>query len=173
MRLTVWLAEQLFWVAEFSVHSKRPLWNLFLACLTIALKLKHALLAHLGRRLIWWAYRIGRPPSYVIVHRRPHSLNIFSTETTGPIKVKFHMELQWDGGMTVCSNGHGHMTKMATMPIYVKNLKKSSPELKETWYASLGARVQPSLLKWWPLVDLDLFYGKVRFGPLCFCMGKR
>ena len=22
------------------------------------------------------------------------------------------------------------------------------------------------------LGDLDLFYGKVKFGPLCFCMGK-
>ena len=21
--------------------------------------------------------------------------------------------------------------------------------------------------------DLDIFYGKVKFGPLCFCMGKR
>ena len=23
------------------------------------------------------------------------------------------------------------------------------------------------------LVDLDLFYGDVKFGPLCFCMGKK
>ena len=176
MRLTVWLAEQLSWVAEFSVHSKRPLWNLFLAYLTIALKLKHALLAHLGRRLIWWAYRIGRPPSYVIVHRRPHSLNIFSTETTGPIKVKFHMELQWDGGMTVCSNGHGHMTKMATMPIYVKNLKKSSLEPKGWWPWNLVCIIgcssttkfaQMVTLGWpWPILrqgqiwSLMLLYGK-------------
>ena len=29
-----------------------------------------------------------------------------------------------------------------------------------------------SLFTWWPWADLDLFYGKVRFGPLCFCMGK-
>ena len=43
----------------------------------------------------------------------------------------------------------------------------------ETWYASLGAWVLPSLLKWWPWVDLDLFYGKVKFGPLCFCIGKK
>ena len=33
--------------------------------------------------------------------------------------------------MKVCSNGLGHMTKMAAMPIYGKNLKKSfSPEPK-------------------------------------------
>ena len=31
--------------------------------------------------------------------------------------------------MKVCINGQGHMTKMAAMPIYGKNLKVSSPEL--------------------------------------------
>ena len=29
-------------------------------------------------------------------------------------------------GNEIPSNGHGHMTKMAAMPIYGKNLKKSS-----------------------------------------------
>ena len=57
--------------------------------------------------------------------------NIFSSETTGPIQTKFHMEPPWNGGTKVCSNGQGHMTKVAAMPIYGKNLKKSSsPELK-------------------------------------------
>ena len=50
--------------------------------------------------------------------------NIFSSETTGPIKAKVHMEPPWDGGTEVCSNGPGHMTKLATIPIYHKNLKK-------------------------------------------------
>ena len=53
--------------------------------------------------------------------------NIFSSETSKPIKVKLHMEPPWDGGTKVCSTGHGHMTKMATMPVYGKNFKKSSP----------------------------------------------
>ena len=57
-------------------------------------------------------------------------LNIFSSKTTGPIEAKFHMESPWNRGTKVCSNGPGHMTKMAAMPIYVKNLKKSSPEPK-------------------------------------------
>ena len=75
--------------------------------------------------------------------------NIFSSETTGPIEAKFHMEPPWDGETKVCSNGPGHMTKMAAMPIYDKNLKKySSPEPKaddvETWYAASGARLLPS-----------------------------
>ena len=52
--------------------------------------------------------------------------DIFSSESTGLIEAKFHVEFLWEGGMEVCSNGPGHMTKMATMPIYGKNLKKSS-----------------------------------------------
>ena len=44
--------------------------------------------------------------------------NIFSSETTGPIRFKFHMETPWDAGTKVYSNGRGHMTKMAAMPIY-------------------------------------------------------
>ena len=48
-------------------------------------------------------------------------LNIFSSETTGPIKLKFHIETPKDAGTKVCSNGPGHMTKMAAMPMYGKN----------------------------------------------------
>ena len=46
----------------------------------------------------------------------------------------------------------GHMTKMATMPIYGKNLKNlllrnQKVDDRETWYAASGAGVQPRLLK--------------------------
>ena len=133
-------------------------------------------LAHLSRRLIWWAYRIGRPPSSV-VRRRPHSLNIFSSEITRPIKVKFHMELLWDGGTKVCSNDPGHMTKMAAIPIYGKNLKKSSsPEPKGRWPWNLVCIIgcssttkfaQMMTLGWpWPILrqgqiwSFILLYGK-------------
>ena len=55
------------------------------------------------------------------------------------------------GGMKVCSNGPGHMIKMAAMPIYGKTLKNLLRNQKaddlETWYAALGARVLPSLFK--------------------------
>ena len=53
-------------------------------------------------------------------------LNIFSSETTGPIKVKFHMKHLWDEAMKICSTGPGPKTKMADMAIYGKYLKKSS-----------------------------------------------
>ena len=63
------------------------------------------------------------------------------------------MESPWDGGTKGCSNGPGHMTKMAAMPIYmVKTLKilllrNQKADDLETWYAALGARVLPNWFK--------------------------
>ena len=50
----------------------------------------------------------------------------FSSETTGPISIKFHMQPLDRGGKKVYIFRPGHMTKMVAMPIYGKNLKKSS-----------------------------------------------
>ena len=41
--------------------------------------------------------------------------------STGQVEAKLHMKPLWDGGMEDYLNGPGHMTKMATMPIYGKN----------------------------------------------------
>ena len=85
-------------------------------------------LAHLSRSLI--GELIVYP--YSGVRRRcrcrcrPPFSNVFSSETAWPIKAKFYVEPPWEGGTKVCINGAGHMTKMAAMPIYGKNLKKSS-----------------------------------------------
>ena len=54
--------------------------------------------------------------------RRQQCLNIFSSETALPIKAKFYVEPPWEGGTKIYINGPGHMTKMAAMPIYGKNL---------------------------------------------------
>ena len=55
------------------------------------------------------------------------------------------MEPPWDRGKKVCSNGPDHMTKMAIMPIYGKNLKKSSsPEPKGQWPWSLVCSIRCS-----------------------------
>ena len=40
--------------------------------------------------------------------RRPSSINI-SPETTWPIKVRFHVDPPWDGGIKGCLNDPGHM----------------------------------------------------------------
>ena len=76
--------------------------------------------------------------------------NIFSSETTGSIKAKFHVESPWDGGTKVCSNGPGHMTKMAAVPKYGKNfknllLRNQRADDLETWHAA--SRVLPNLFK--------------------------
>ena len=55
---------------------------------------------------------------------RPSTFSNISSKTTGPIELKFHMVTPKDTGTEVCSNGSGHMTKMAAMPIYGKNRLK-------------------------------------------------
>ena len=45
-------------------------------------------------------------------------LNI-SSETTGPIRVKFHVDPSWDGRTKVDANDLGDMTKTAAMHIYI------------------------------------------------------
>ena len=83
------------------------------------MKIKTGSLAHLSRRLT--GELIGYPwirrPSSV----RPSTFsNTFSSETTWPIKGKIYVEPPWEERTKVCINGPGHM------PIYGKNLKKSS-----------------------------------------------
>ena len=78
--------------------------------------------------------------------------------------------------MKIYTNELGHMTNMSAMPIYGKNLKKSSsPEPIDlyTLYVALSMQVLPRLSKLLPWVDLDLFYAKVKFGHIGFCKGKR
>ena len=77
---------------------------------------------------------------------------MFSSETALPIKAKFYVEPPWEGGTKVYINGPGHMTKMATMPIYGKNFKnlllqnQKSYEL-ETWHVALGTQALQSFYK--------------------------
>ena len=62
------------------------------------------------------------PYSGVRCRCRQQCLNICSSETALPIKAKFYVEPPWEGGTKVYINGPGHMTKMAAMPIFGKNL---------------------------------------------------
>ena len=75
--------------------------------------------------------------------------NIFSSGTTEPIAVKFHMEPPWDGTTNVCSNGPGHMTAMSICNKHTKNLlfRNQKADDLETWYAVLGAHVLSNVFK--------------------------
>ena len=44
--------------------------------------------------------------------------NIVSSETARPFELKFHMKIPYDRLAKIYTNCTGHMTKMATMPIY-------------------------------------------------------
>ena len=46
--------------------------------------------------------------------------NIVSSETTRPFELNFHMKTPYDRLAKICTNCTGHMTKMATTPIYDK-----------------------------------------------------
>ena len=119
-----------------------------------------------------------RPSSVPPSIRRPPFSKIFSSETAWPIKAKFYMKHLWEGGTNVYINNPGHMTKMAAMPIYGKNLVKNLllrnhwTNFNQTWHEALMAQALQCVYKSWPYDDLDLFYGKVNIGRECIRKGK-
>ena len=80
--------------------------------------------------------------------------------------------------MKIWKHDAGQMTKMATTPIYGKKyfknllLRNRPADFHITWYVASGTPARHSLVKWWPWSDIDLFYGKVKFGNLGFSMRK-
>ena len=86
------------------------------------------------------------------------------------------MEPLWDGGTKVCSNGPGHMTKMAAMPIYDKSLKKISGT-KRPMTLSLG--MLHRVLGYYqvcsngdPVLTLTYFTGRSNLVPYAFVWEK-
>ena len=58
----------------------------------------------------------------------------FFSKTVGQFGIKVHMKALRGIGMKIYINELSHMTNMAAMPIYGKNLKKSSsPEPIDRW----------------------------------------
>ena len=64
--------------------------------------------------------------------------NFFSLETAWQIEATFHVKTLWDKGMKVCSNGLGHITNLAAMPIYDNNLKKHFSGTKQQMTLKVG-----------------------------------
>ena len=109
-------------------------------------------------------------------------LSIFSNisfETTGPTEAKFHMEPPWDGGtkVLVCSDGPGHMIKMAATPIYGKNLKIFFSGTKRPMTFKLG--MQHLVLKYYqvcsnydPDLTMTYFTARSNLVPYAFVWEK-
>ena len=134
--------------------------------------------------LMWFSFVSSPEPSgshgELIVYpwsgvrrRRPSIIsNIFSSEIAWPIKAKNHLEPPLEGGTKL------YIMIQVTWPSgrHARHLKKSSPEplSQLTWNLACSIRVcsTTKFYKSWPLVDLDLFYGKVNFGSMCIWMGK-
>ena len=70
--------------------------------------------------------------------------NIVSSETTWSSELKFHMKTPYDRLAKIFTNCTGHMTKMATTPIYGKKNPQISSLWNQkandlgTWYVALG-----------------------------------
>ena len=71
--------------------------------------------------LIGWEGSVVRPSSV-----RPQFQTTSPLKLLGRLQVNFIYSPPGPLGKESCSNGLGHMTNMAAMPIYGKNLKKSS-----------------------------------------------
>ena len=154
------LAEEFSWYINFCTGCTE-IWLLY-----STIVLARILLAHLNRSLQGsLQYRQGpssihRPSVHPSVNPSVHPSTIsndFSSETTGPIASKFHVQHPGPLGKKSCSNCLGHMTNMAAMPIYGKNLKKSSPQPIDQWpwnlvcsivYGSTTKVVQIMTLDW-------------------------
>ena len=76
--------------------------------------------------------------------------NVFSFETTWPIKAKFYLEPPWERVTKVYLNGPCHMINMAAMPIYGKNrikiffLQNQNSYDLETWHVASGTQALQS-----------------------------
>ena len=58
--------------------------------------------------------------------------------------------------MKICINEFGHMTNMATTPIYGKNFKKSFPEAVDQWPLNFACSIgYPNISKIIQMMTLD------------------
>ena len=64
-------------------------------------------------------------------------------------------------------DGHHAYIRWKHFKIFFSGTKRTMALAVGTWYVALGMWTLPNLHKWWFWVDLDLFYGKVKFDSKC------
>ena len=115
----------------------------------------------------------GHSLTFIQDHSDSHFQTSYAQKPLGWLKPNFIWSLHGMWGMKICSNVPGHMT----MHIYGEKLKKSSSLEPRGWWPwnlvySIGYSSTTNVFIWWPWVDLDHFYDRVKFVSECFCMGE-
>ena len=94
------------------------------------------------------------------------------SETAVQIETPLHMEALWGGGTKtfackVWVTWPNWLPYLYTVKTFENILPRNwMADDLETWYAAFATKALSVLFKWWPLIDLNLFYGKVKFGHL-------
>ena len=128
--------------------------------------------------------------TYMHIQGQGHSLTLvqghsdstfhlfFSLETAKPIEAKFHLYPPWDEATKACSNGPGHMTNMAALPIYGKNIKIFFSGTKRPMTLKLG--MQHCVLEYYqiclnddPWLTMTNFTIRSNLVPYAFVWEKR
>ena len=97
-----------------------------------------------------------------------------SLKPRGRLKPNFIWSLLGTGERKFFSNGPGHLTKMAVIPIYGKKSSSLEPKADdlETWYAESGARVLPSCSNDDTGLTLTYFTARSNLLPYAFVWEK-
>ena len=106
---------------------------------------------------------------------RFQSWNLISIEL-GDLELKLIWKLKWEWVWRFIQMTWVTWPTWPQCPYMVKTLKhllqnQWTNDL-DTWYVALFMQLLPRLFKLWPWVDLYLFYAKVKFGHIGFCMRK-
>ena len=121
-------------------------------------------------------YEYQRSRSFIDLCPRSLRFNIFKLlflkKNTRPIEAKFYIESPRDIGIKIYSNVPGHITKMASRPIYGKNLQKSpSTEPRGRWPWNLVSSIgYSSTTKFTQMMTLGWSWPFLWQGQICFIM---
>ena len=110
---------------------------------------------------------------YICIGKMLRISNDFSSEASGPMLLKFHVESPYVGGMKDCKKWSQSIDqRWSPCPYIVKTFKNLLLQNRgclgaESLHKSLGMGGLPKLLKWWSYMYIDVwpFYSKVKF---CF-----
>ena len=103
-------------------------------------------------------------------------------QTTSPLKpldqccLNFMWSLLRLGERKIAKMVVVHWPRWPPCPYMVKTFKNLLLQNRgclgaESLHKSSGTRGLPKLLKWWLYIDIWPFYGEVKFGSLCICIG--